>query len=236
MKNIAGNMRKAIQDYNMISDGDKIAIALSGGKDSITMMYKLKELQHYYPKKFDLIAININPGFEGFDITILQDHCDKLEIPLIVYDSNIKEIVFDIRNEKNPCSLCANLRRGMLSSIAIENNCNKIAIGHNEDDVIETFLMNLVYAGNISTISPTSYMDRSNLTIIRPMIYVAEKDAKSYCKKFNLQLMPKVCPKDGASTREWALNLLKNLELTNKSTRVNFMGAIKRAHINGWTI
>ena len=137
MQRILSHMRKAIEEYNMIEENDKIAICLSGGKDSITMLYAFKALQRFYPKKFDLIAISIDPGFEFFNTDLLQKHCDEVGIPLFIGKSNAKEIVFDIRKEKNPCSLCANLRRGIINSIAIEQGCNKIALGHNEDDVLE---------------------------------------------------------------------------------------------------
>ena len=136
MQKILGYMRKAIDNYNMIEDGDKIAVALSGGKDSISMLMGFKNLQRFYPKKFEIIAVTINPGFEGFDVDLLKNLCDNLDVPLIVENGHMQEIVFDIRNEKNPCSLCANIRRGMLNSIAIREGCNKIAVGHNEDDVL----------------------------------------------------------------------------------------------------
>ena len=147
MQRILSDMRKAIRDYNMIEDGDKIAVCLSGGKDSITMLMALKQLQRYFKLNFDIIAVSVNPNFEFFDTQFLQKVCDDLEVPLIIENSNIKEIVFDIRNEKRPCSLCANIRRGILNSVAIREGCNKIALGHNEDDVLETFLMNLFLTG-----------------------------------------------------------------------------------------
>lgn len=189
-------MRKAIEEYEMIQDGDKIAVCLSGGKDSITLLNSFKLLQRFYPKKFELIAISINPGFEHFDIAFLQNICDNLEIPLFIENSNAKEIVFDIRKEKNPCSLCANLRRGVINSIAIRENCNKIALGHNQDDVLETFLLNLLYTGNVGTFSPVSYMDHSKITLIRPLIYTPEKEIRSFIRKSGLSVMPKVCPMD----------------------------------------
>ena len=141
MQQILSKMRKAIEEYNMIDEGDRIAVCLSGGKDSITLLNGLKALQRFYPKHFELIAITINPGFEFFDTDFLQKTCDELDIPLFVEESHIKEIVFDIRQEKNPCSLCANLRRGIINSVAIRENCNKIALGHNKDDVLETFFI-----------------------------------------------------------------------------------------------
>ncbi len=234
IQKLLGKVRKAIEDYNMIEDGDKIAVALSGGKDSITLLYALKALKIFYPKKFEFIALTINPGFDGFDTKILEKICKDIDVQLIVVPGNIKEIVFEEREEKNPCSLCANLRRGMLNSIAKENGCNKIALGHNEDDVLETFLINIIYAGNISTFSPISYMDRSEMTVIRPLIYVTEKMTRSFVKNSKIEIMPKVCPMDGQTSREYALNLLKEFEKKNKNVRAGIIGAIKRANINGW--
>ena len=196
MQRILSHMRKAIEEYHMIEEGDKIAICLSGGKDSITMLHAFKALQRFYPKKFEIIAVSINPGFDFFDVEFLQKICDNLSVPFFVECSNAKAIVFDIRKEKNPCSLCANLRRGVINSVAIREGCNKIALGHNQDDVLETFLLNLLYTGNIATFSPVSYMDRTKITLIRPLVYTPEKETKRFVKKNNLTVMPKVCPMD----------------------------------------
>lgn len=228
-------MRKAIEEYKMIEEGDKIAICLSGGKDSITMLHAFKALQRFYPKKFEIIAISINPGFEFFDTEFLQNICDKLEIPLFIGESHAKEIVFDIRKEKNPCSLCANLRRGVINSIAIEQGCNKIALGHNQDDVLETFLLNLLYTGNISTFSPVSYMDRTKITLIRPLIYTPEKEMRRFIKKNNLSVMPKVCPMDGTSKREYMKQLIISLTKDIPMIRANLFGAIQR-NLNDWKL
>lgn len=234
MQKILGYMRKAIDNYNMIDDGDKIAVALSGGKDSITMLMGLKNLQRFYPKKFDIVAVTINPGFDGFDLDLLRRTCNNIDVPLIIEDGHMKEIIFDIREEKNPCSLCANIRRGMLNSIAIRENCNKIAVGHNEDDVLETFLMNLFYAGSINTFAPISYMDRSKITLIRPLIYAPEKYIRSFIKKNNIEVMPKACPMDGYSTREDMKKFLFNMQKDISHIRANLYGAIKRGNINGF--
>ena len=201
MQQILGYMRKAIDEYNMIDDGDKIAVALSGGKDSISMLMGFKNLQRFYPKKFDIIAISINPGFEFFDTELLKNICNEIDVPLFIEETHSKEIVFDIRKEKNPCSLCANIRRGALNSAAIRERCNKIALGHNQDDLIETFILNLFYTGNISTFAPVSYMDRSKLTLIRPLVFAPEKDIKKFIKNNNIEIMPKTCPMDGYSKR-----------------------------------
>lgn len=226
-------MRKAIETYKMIEAGDKIAVCLSGGKDSITMLHAFKALQRFYPKKFEIIAVSVDPGFEFFDCDFLQKICDDLEIPFYVEKSNAKEIVFDIRKEKNPCSLCANLRRGVINSIAIREGCNKIALGHNQDDVLETFLLNLLYTGNIGTFSPVSYMDRSKITLIRPLIYMPEKEARRFVKKNNLSVMAKVCPMDGTSKREDMKQLIFTLTKNIPMIRANLFGAIQR-NLEDW--
>ena len=228
MQKILSYMRKAIADYNMIEDGDTIAVALSGGKDSISMLMGLKNLQHFYPKKFDLIAISINPGFEFFDKKLLQTTCDNINVPLFIEDTHIKEIVFDLRKEKNPCSLCANFRRGALNTVAIREGCNKIALGHNEDDVLETFMLNLLYTGSINTFAPMSYMDRSKMTLIRPLIYAPEKYIKNFIKRNNITVMSKVCPMDGVSKREDMKNMINDLRVDIPHIRAILYGAIKR--------
>lgn len=233
MQRILSHMRKAIEEYKMIEEGDKIAICLSGGKDSITMLHAFKSLQKFYPKNFEIIAISIDPGFEFFDTEFLKSICDNLEIPLYIEKSNAKEIVFDIRKEKNPCSLCANLRRGVINSIAIRGGCNKIALGHNQDDVLETFLLNLLYTGNISTFSPVSYMDRSKITLIRPLVYTPEKEIKRFIRKNNFSVMPKVCPMDGTSKREDMKQLIFTLTKDIPMVRANLFGAIKR-NLEDW--
>ena len=234
MQKILSSLRKAIQDYIMIEDNDKIAVGLSGGKVSITLLMALKNLQIFFPKKFEIIAVSINSGFEFFDKKFLENICVNLNIPFFIENSNAKEIVFEIRKEKNPCSLCANLRRGILNSIAIREKCNKIALGHNMDDMLETFMLNLLYTGNISTFAPVTYMDRSKITLIRPLIYTPEKDIKSFVKRNNIQLMPKCCPMDGFSKREDMKNLIKNLRTDIPRVKENLFGAIPRSDIKGW--
>lgn len=214
--------------------GIKLLFGLSGGKDSITMLMGFKALQRFYPKKFDIIAISINPGFEHFDSDFLRKTCQKIDVPFFEEESHIQEIVFDIRNEKNPCSLCANLRRGILNSVAIRENCNKIALGHNEDDVLETFLLNLFYTGSISTFAPVSYMDRSKITLIRPLIYASEKEIKNFVKRNNISIMDKSCPMDGVSKREDIKKLIKNLQIDIPHIRANLYGAVERSNIKGW--
>ena len=234
MQKILSSLRRAIDDFKMIKEGDKIAVALSGGKDSITLLMALKNLQIFYPQQFSIIAVSINPGFDGFDIEFLQKLCSNLNIPLFIENSHSKEIVFDIRNEKNPCSLCANLRRGIINSVAIRENCNKIALGHNQDDVLETFMLNILYTGNISTFAPVSYMDRSGITLIRPLIYTPEKEIKRFIKKNNIDVMKKCCPLDGYSKREDMKNLIHSIQQNIPRVKENLFGGITRSNIKGW--
>lgn len=234
MQKILSYLRKAIENYNMIEENDKIAVGLSGGKDSITLLMGLKALQRFYPKHFDLVAISVNPRFDFFDSTFLRNLCKDIDVEYIEAKSDIKEIVFDIRKEKNPCSLCANLRRGILNSTAIEQKCNKLALGHNEDDVLETFFLNFLYAGNLSTFAPISYMDRSQITLIRPLIYTPEKEIRKFIKRKDLSVMPKTCPMDGVSKREYMKDLIAKFVIDIPNVRANMIGSIKRANINGW--
>ena len=234
MQRILSYMRKAIEDYNMIEDGDKIAIGLSGGKDSITLLMGFKALQKFYKKNFEIVAISINPGFEFFNSSFLENLCKDVGVKYIEEKTHIKEIVFDIRHEKNPCSLCANLRRGILNSVAIKEGCNKLALGHNEDDVLETFFLNLLYGGAISTFAPVSYMDRSEITLIRPLIYAPEKSIKTFIKKNNIEVMPKACPMDGVSKREEIKTMIQKFQKDIPNVKTNIYGAIKRSTIKGW--
>ena len=236
MKHILGHIRRAIEDYNMIEDGDKIAVALSGGKDSITLLRGLKTLQRFYPKKFDLIAISINPGFDFFDEEFLHNICNETGVELFIEKYDISSIVFKDRKEENPCSLCANLRRGILNTVAKREGCNKLALGHNLDDVLETFLMNFFYAGSLNTFAPINFMSRSKITVIRPLIYIPEKDIKSYIKRSDTKVMNKVCPNDGSSTREDMKELITSLHTKLPYIRSNMIGAIERNNINGWKL
>ena len=235
MQRILSYLRKAVENYEMIEEGDKIAVGLSGGKDSFTLLMGLKALQRFFPKHFELMAVSVNPGFEFFDSAFLEQRCKEIGVPYVEEKSHIKEIVFDIRKEKNPCSLCANLRRGIINSIAIREGCNKISLGHNQDDVLETFLLNLLYTGSIGTFAPVSYMDRSKITLIRPLVYTPEKAIKSFIRKNNIEVMKKVCPMDGTSKREDMKNLIISLTKEIPMLRANLFGAIQR-NLPEWKI
>lgn len=234
MQRILGNLRRAVEEYSMIENGDKIAVGVSGGKDSITLLLALKNLQIFYPKDFKIMAITIDSGFEGFDYSYIQSLCAEKEIPFIIEKSYIKQIVFDERKEKNPCSLCANLRRGILNSTAIRQGCNKIALGHNMDDLIETFFLNLLYGGKVHTFSPVSFQDKTGITVIRPLLYTEEKDIVRFVKKENIMLMNKCCPIDGHTKREDMKKLISTFKKDIPNIKANLFGAIRRSNIKGW--
>ena len=215
MQKILSQLRQAVNDFNMIQDGDKIAVGISGGKDSIALLTALAMYKKFSPQKFDLVGININIGFDGVDkneVDACIKYCNELGVELIIEKTDIKEIVFDIRKESNPCSLCAKMRRGALSDIAVKNGCNKLALGHHKDDVLDTFLLSLIYEGRLSTFQPITYMSRSNITLIRPFVYVDEKYIKSAVKRLNLPIIHNPCPEDKHTRREDTKKLVDYIE------------------------
>ena len=229
MQKILGLARRAIDDYKMIKEGDKIAVGVSGGKDSICLLTILHNYKKFAPYKFDIIAVNINLGFEQTDQKEVEDlinFCKKEEIPLIIHNTDIAKIIFEDRKEKSPCSLCSKMRRGALNTVAIQNGCNKIALGHNADDILETMLMCLMNEGRFSTFSPVSFMDRTNITLIRPLIYVEEKYLAALEKKYNLPVVHNPCPKDKNSNRSETKELIEQINNNKPGTKQIMLGAI----------
>lgn len=210
MRKILSALAKACQEYNLIEEGDKIAVGLSGGKDSMTLLCALKEFQRFSPAKFELVAIIVDLTNGQTDFKALQEFCKEKEITLDIVPSNVFEIVFDIRKEKNPCSLCANLRRGLLNSRAKELGCNKVALGHHKDDLIETFLLSLFFEGRLSTFKPKTYLSRMDLTVIRPLIYSWESEIERASK--SLPIVHNCCPANKHTQREEAKEILAFLE------------------------
>ncbi|MDU6361225.1 MAG: ATP-binding protein [Clostridiales bacterium] len=226
--------RRAIQDYHMIEEGDRIAVGISAGKDSLALLLALRHLQYFYPKKFELEAITVSLGFDNFDLSGVIAFCEKLGVRYTVYETEIGKIVFDERKESNPCSLCSKMRKGALNDKAKELGCNKIALGHNQDDINETLLMSLFYEGRIHTMSPVTYLERAELTIIRPLIYAPEKDIKYFAKKEGLPVVKSPCPADGVTRRETTKQLIYKLEKEIPSLSSHLFGAIERSEIDGW--
>lgn len=229
MQKLLGMARKAIMDYNMISDGDKIAVGVSGGKDSITLLTILNAYRKFSPEKFELMAINIDLGFEDTDkeeVANLRKFCVDNDIYLHIEPTDIAKVIFVDRMEKSPCSLCSKMRRGALNSIALANGCNKLALGHHADDVIETMFLSLIYEGRFSTFSPVSYMDRTNMTLIRPFIYAEEKYIISVARRHNLPIVHNPCPRDKHTSRQDMKELIQNFDTTYKGSKHRMLNAI----------
>ena len=226
--------RKAVDDYQMIDDGDHIAVGISGGKDSLALLYALHGLKRFYPKKFTLSAITVNLGYEKFDTAPLRALCDELEVPYTVVDTEIAHILFEERKESNPCSLCAKMRKGALNDAVKEMGCNKVAYAHHKDDIIETMLLSLIFEGRFHSFSPKTYLDRMDLTVIRPMMYVDEMDVIGFQNKYNLPVAKSRCPIDGFTKREYAKDLVKQLNQEHPGARNRMFTAILNGNISGW--
>ena len=206
--------RKAIDDYEMIQEGDKIAIGISGGKDSLALLYALHGLQQFYPKKFEVVAISVHLGYEDMDFTPVQELCDSLNVDFHLVRTDIGNIVFKMRKEDSPCSLCSKMRKGALNDKAKELGCNKVAYGHHKDDVVETMMLSLIYEGRFHSFAPVTYLDRMDLTLIRPLLYLKEADIIGFQHKYELPVVKNSCPVDGHTKREYVKNLLADMNMT----------------------
>ena len=236
LQKLMSQMRAAMEDYDMINEGDKVAVGVSGGKDSLALLYALATMRRFYPKKYSLVAITLDLGFEGRsdDHTAVAKLCEELDVPYIVKQTQIGEIIFDVRKEKNPCSLCARMRRGALHDAAIENGCNRLALGHHLDDAAETFMMNLLHEGRIGCFSPVSYLSRKKLYMIRPMIYAYEKEVRRAVRNIDLPVMQSRCPNDGESARQTAKDLIHSLEKDYPRLRQKILTALQNGNIDGF--
>ncbi len=224
MQKILSLLRKASTTYSLIENGDKIAVGISGGKDSLTLLYALKQYQRFAPEKFTLVAIAVDLTGGKNDYKEIEDFCKGIDVEFVVVPSNVFEVVFDIRKEKNPCSLCANMRRGLLNSTAKSLGCNKVALGHHKDDFIETFLISLFFEGRLSTFKPKSYLSRVDLNVIRPLIYCDENDIIRVSENF--PVLENVCPADKHTQRQSAKDIIKNLDKLYPNSREKIFNAI----------
>ena len=236
MKKLLSLTRAAVDKYNMIEAGDKIAVGVSGGKDSLALLYALAKLRDFYTKPFSLVAITLDYQFNGIaeDYTAIEALCKKLQVEYIVRRTNLWEVIFKTRKEKNPCSLCAKMRRGLLHDTAVANGCNKVALGHHLDDAAETFLMNLLNGGKIGCFSPVSYLSNKKLYLIRPLIFAYEKDVAAAARRANLPVVKSRCPMDKETNRQNMKELLKSLEKDYPAVRKKIVGALERSHIDNW--
>ncbi len=238
MQMLMSHIRAALQRYKMIEAGDKIAVGVSGGKDSLALLYALSEMRRFYPVPYELVAITLDMQFEGkpADFSKIQALCDQLDVEYIIRPTQLAKVIFEDRKEKNPCSLCAKMRRGMLHDAAKEAGCNKLALGHHLDDAVVTFYMNLLDGGKIGCFRPVSYLSRKDLTLIRPMVFAYERDVAKAARKLDLPVTKSLCKADGITERQRVKDLLNRLEKENgySSLYKKTIGALQRGGIDGW--
>lgn len=229
---VLARVKKAIVDYGMIASGDRVAVGLSGGKDSAVLLHVLNRVRRVAPVRFTLCAVFIDPGWP-VDIDVLRAFCRKEEIPFYHRPTDIAAVVFDVRREKNPCSLCANMRRGALNNTARELGCNKVALGHHLDDVLETFLMSLIYTGRLHTFAPVTFLDRSGITMIRPLVYLTQEHVRQVALMEHLPVLENPCPVDGKTRRQEMRDLAAQLTERYPELRERFLHALQSGEANG---
>lgn len=236
MQHILSTVRQAVDKYGMIEENDTVAVGLSGGKDSIALLASLDRLKNFYPKKFSVVGISVDMGFDdaGDIFAPVREFCAEHEIPYHIEKTKIKEIVFDVRKEKNPCSLCAKLRRGALVSCARELGAGKLALGHHLDDAAETFMLTLVNEGRIGCYSPVTVYEDTAVTVIRPLIYTREADIRSLVKKENLPVVKSPCPEDGNTDRAEIKNVIRELEINHRGLKKRIITAMEKRGLDGW--
>ena len=205
--------RKAIDDYHMIQAGDEIAVGISGGKDSLTLLYALQGLRRFYPHPFKLCAVTVDLGFDNLKLDKISDLCEDLDVPYHIIHTDIAKIIFEDRRESNPCSLCAKMRKGALNDAMKAIGCNKVAYAHHKDDVVETMMMSLIYEGRLHTFRPVTYLDRTDITVIRPLVYMNEADVIGFVNKYKVPVVKSPCPADGHTKREYIKNLVQKINL-----------------------
>lgn len=235
MQQLMGQVRRCVDDYNMISPGDKIAVGVSGGKDSLVLLALLAGLQKYYPKPFDLTAITIDMGL-GMDYGPVEAYCQSLGVPYTRVATEIGPVIFDIRKEKNPCSLCAKMRRGALNDALKAQGFHKIALGHHYDDAVETFLLSLFYEGRLSCFQPVTYLSRMDVTQIRPMLYIGEKAVAGLARRLELPVLENRCPADKSTKRQEVKDLLLTLQGQYPDLKTKIFGAMQRLPLPEWGI
>lgn len=234
MKTTLGCVRKADTDFGLIGDGDRIGIGVSGGKDSLLLLRALSLYRKFSHKRFDIVAFTVTMGLEPFDLSGVSALCEQLEIPYVIRQTQIGEIIFDYRKEKNPCALCAKMRRAVLADLCRENGCGKLALGHHREDAIETLLLSLFYEGRFHTFHPKTFMSRSGITVIRPLIYLPEKHVKHMMKELALPVVKSPCPVDQHTRREDMKELMQRLKTIFPDAPERFLHALQQGHYDLW--
>ena len=233
LQKLYSKVRQAVDAYQMIEDGDKIAIGISGGKDSLTLLYALAGMRKFYPKKYDVVAITVDTGVGNMDFSKVKELCESLNVPYEIIPTQIFPILME-RQEKRMCPLCAKLRKGAFNEAALRLGCNKITYAHHKDDVVETFLMSQVLEGRVHTFSPVTHLDGTELDLIRPLVSVSEAEVRGFMRRYQLPVVKNLCPVDGATKREAAKQMLAHMEEEFPKAKSRMFAAIQRDHIDGW--
>lgn len=236
LQQVLSYVRRAVDDYHMIEEGDKIAVGISGGKDSLTLLYALNSLRIFYPKKFDIHAVTVDLGFNNLNLDVIKELCKSFQIEYTIVKTDIANIIFEERKESNPCSLCAKMRKGALNDAIKAAGCNKVAYAHHKDDVVETMMMSLIYEGRFHTFSPVTYLDRTEITVIRPLIYMTEADVIGFVNKNNVPVVKSPCPADGYTKREYVKELLRDINKETPGVKSRMFTAITTSTLKGWNM
>lgn len=236
LQQIMSKTRKAVDDYKMINENDTIAVGISGGKDSLALLHALAGMRRFYPIHYSLIAITCDLGFKNVVFNEIKKLCEELDVKYYIVESDISDIVFNVRKEENPCSLCAKMRKGAMYNFLKEVGCSKIAYAHHQDDVVETYMMSLIYEGRQNTFSPVTFLDRTGVTVIRPFIYMKEADIIGFVKANNVPVLKSPCPVDGYTKRQYAKDLLKSINEEAPGVKDRIFTAIQNSNIKGWNL
>ena len=234
MKKILSLLRRCVEDYDMIQDGDRVAVGVSGGKDSLILLASLARLSQFYPKKFTVEAFTVDMGIEGMDLSPIQSFCDELGVPCHIIPTQINKVIFETRKEKNPCALCAKMRKGSLHEAILAEGFHKVALGHHYDDAVETFFLSLFYEGRLSCFHPVTYLDRADVTQIRPLLYVSESMVRDATKRLNLPVVHNPCPADGNTKRQEVKDLIVELEERYPKLREYVFSSMQRLPLPNW--
>ncbi len=234
MRHVLSLTRRCVEDYNMIQAGDRVAVGVSGGKDSLLLLYTLAKLRAFFPAPFEVEAVTLSMGFEGCDFSPVAALCGELGVRHTLVPTQLGKILFETRKEKNPCSLCAKMRRGILHNAAVSLDCNKVALGHHFDDAAETFMLSLFFEGRLSCFQPVSYLDRKQLTLIRPLLYLHESEVRAVVRREALPVCHNPCPANGNTKRQEVKELLSTLEAQFPDLRTRIFGAMQRLPLDGW--
>ncbi len=234
LQQVLSYVRKAVDDYHMIEENDHIAVGISGGKDSLTLLYALHGLKRFYPKPFRIHAVTVDLGFQNLNLDEIKALCGSLDVEYTIVPTDIAHIIFEDRKESNPCSLCAKMRKGALNDAIKKAGCNKVAYAHHKDDVVETMLMSLIFEGRFHTFSPVTFLDRTGITVIRPLLYMNEADVIGFVNKHQIPVVKSPCPADGYTKREYVKNLLKQLNHENPGVKERMFTAIQTGNLSGW--